>query len=360
MTYNHALASDVRRLLALMNVPSSPEDGGIAVRTVMSFVTSWLARLGLLDETSDWLESVYETQCGDALDMIRCGALRSDIEAIKQEDPANFAFDYVVADEAQDWPLPELELLKALYGPERLCLADGVDQLVRGGASNWEVGVPETRRMTVPLKHCLRMKANLTVFANALAEQVGVNWRVEPNRLTGGGRIILVAGSIRRRRALVEELLQDARQAGNEAIDLLFCVPPTDVARDNEGQRFSQLAMTLQEWSYETWDGTGDRCRRDFPRGGSVLRVVQYASCRGLEGWTVVLEGFDTFWQSARDHAWRIEDAECNERHLEKSKAAWRQCLIPPSRAIDTLIISIEDPQSEASKELLKIPTPWR
>lgn len=354
LTYNHALASDIRRLLALMNVPSDPLEGGVSVRTVMSFVTAWLGQFGLTSESGDWLGGEYEAQCLAALELIQGGALTpGDIEAIKLAEPERYAFDYIIADEAQDWPTPELELIKALYAPERLCLADGVDQLVRGGAANWERGVPESQRTTIPLKRCLRMKANLAVFANTLADRAGVNWKVEPNREAGGGRVIIVTGPLNDRRDLIESLLNEAAAVGNSGVDSLFSVPPGDMIRGG-GERESQTARTLRVWGNEVWDGAGDTDRRDFPRSPDCLRVVQYASCRGLEGWTVFLEGLDQFWLQKRNELLaRANSGGTGSLSDEASSAAWRQCFIPLSRAIDTLVIHLADPESEASKTLV-------
>lgn len=351
LTYNHALTSDIRRLLALMNVPSDPQEGGVGVRTVMSFVTGWLGQLGLADGSGDWLGGEYEQQCKAALEMIREGALTpADIEAVKLKEPERFAFDYIIADEAQDWPAPELELIKALYAPERLCLADGIDQLVRGGAADWERGVPESQRITIPLKRCLRMKANLAVFANTLADRAGVNWKVEPNREAGGGKVIITTGPLDGLRDMFEAQLSEAAAAGNAAVDSLVVVPHGDVIRSGEGKA-SQTAQTLRGWDFEVWDGAGGAVRRDFPRSPDCVRIVQYASCRGLEGWTVFLEGFDQFWQSARNGLGLPAGASSGGD--DPAAAAWRQSLIPLSRAIDTLVIHLEDPESEASATIL-------
>lgn len=351
LTYNHALVSDIRRMMALMNVPSDPWEGGIEVRTVMSFVTAWLTELGLGGSGEDWLAGGYESQCQAALDMIREGALTpADMDAVKLADAERFAFNYIIADEAQDWPAPELELIKTLYAPERLCLADGVDQLVRGGAANWERGVPEAQRVTYPLKRCLRMKANLAVFANTLADRAGVNWQVEPNREAGGGRVLLVTGPLENRRPLMDALLAKAAEAGNAAVDSLICVPFQDMASGPDDRRESSTTAVLRSWGHEVWDGTSEAGRRDFPRGADCLRVVQYASCRGLEGWVVFLEGLDLFWaQARREVAMRPGAADS----AEAATVAWRQCLIPLSRGIDTLVIHLSDPESEAGRTLM-------
>lgn len=334
LTYNRALTSDIQRLLALLNVPSDPLEGGISVRTVMSFVTAWLHQLGLVQGGEDWLEGEYERRCAEAAAMLDAGALTADdIAAVKLKDPAGFAFDHVIADESQDWPEPELELIKRLYPPERLCLADGVDQLIRGGAADWEKRVPESQRAVVPLKRCLRMKTNLAEFANALADRAGLNWKVEPVREAAGGRVVILAGHLSSRLGDVQGFLDDAGRAGNAGVDSLFCVPTMD-----DGA----LVAALKEASFEVWDGTDEAVRRDFPRSAETLRVVHYASCRGLEGWTVLLDRFDVHWGQQQRSS-----PDSSPLH------AWKQCLIPLTRGIDTLVVSLADPESEAGKTLL-------
>src|SRR5262249_47883943 len=143
------------------------EAGGIAVVTVMSFMLSWFSSLQLLDALEeDCLLENYEELCTTALEMLQTGAIRdTDIQAVKGAFPDRFDFDYVIVDEAQDWPSNEIETLKRLYDPRQFCLADGIDQLVRGQRANWDSGVEKKDRTVIPLRKCLRMKANLAVFA---------------------------------------------------------------------------------------------------------------------------------------------------------------------------------------------------
>lgn len=339
LTYNRALTSDIRRLLALLNVPSDAEEGGVTVRTVMSFVSDWLTALGLEVGRDGWLNGDYVRQCQLALELIQGGALTStDIDALKQTNPALFSFAHVIADEAQDWPQPELELIKALYPAKSLCLADGIDQLVRGGAATWDAGVPDDQKIVVPLKTCLRMKANLAAFANAVSERAGLNWRVEPSPEAAGGRVMILQGKLSEDIGLVRSVLEDAEAAGNSGIDSLFCVPGATEC--------SGLLAALRTGGFEVWNGTDEAVRRDFPRSPDSLRVVHYASCRGLEGWSVFLDSFDEHWEKTRQFA---------RSHDQKADHAWRQALIPLTRAIDTLVICVGDPTTEAAKVLLGV-----
>lgn len=337
LTFNHALTSDIRRLLALLGVPSGAQ-GGISVRTVMGFVTSWLAELGVLDGDQDGPSRPdYETSCSQALEMIRQGAISGDdVAAIKQSQFERFDFDYIIADEAQDWPEAELELLKTLYGPEKFCLADGMDQLVRGKPAYWEAGVASSARLTIPLRKCLRMKSNLAVFANAVAERAGLDWQVEPNDQAPGGRIILTSQPLKDQPELIATEIERAVNQGNAPVDLLICVPPSDVEDGPSGRR-SRLAAALAQSGREVWDATSLDDRKDFPRGTEALRVVQYGSCRGLEGWTVFLDHFDDPHAAGFAH---------------DPEASWTRRLVPLTRGMDTLVIALENPKSEVTRIL--------
>ena len=86
--------------------------------------------------------------------------------------------------------------------------------------------------------------------------------------------------------------------------------------------------------------------RENFPTDRDALRIVQYDSCRGLEGWTVINYGFDEFW----DYKYRQRLAMPRETdHLfvtaeeEAREFASRWAMVPLTRAIDTLIINISD-----------------
>lgn len=342
LTYNHALAADITRLMALLEIPSGP-GGGIKVKTVMSFMSAWLDALEV-ERPVIFDTDAYEKRCCEGLALLKGGALsHADIEGIKSRDPAFFDFDLVIADEAQDWPPPELALIKALYPPETICLADGVDQLIRGGAADWNSGVPRASREVVPLQRCLRMKRNLAVFANAVAERAGLNWHLEPNDEAGGGRIIIVNGALSDELALINALLGDLRQQGNDNVDALFCVPPGDQIGTGDHRR-SALATALSDVGYDIWDGTRSDERRDYPRNNESLRVVQYASCRGLEGWTVFLDTFDSGWPNLLKIG-------------TDSNAGWLTRLMPLTRAIDTLVLGLDAGDNEIAQLLLSVGT---
>ncbi len=359
LTYNHALAADMRRLMSLANIPSSVETGGIRVGTVMSFVYRWFSKLGLLgDGPLDYAE--YPRLCNEALELIEGGAVtREEIDEVIYADPDIFDFDHVFVDEGQDWPSGETALLKALYDPTRLCVADGVDQLVRGARAHWRKGLPRDKRSTVPLGKCLRLKRNLSLFVSELARKTGSAWDAEPNAEAGGGRLIICTKPYAGSRTLHDRLVEDLRSDGNDCVDMLVCVPPDGVV-SGEDARESFIGAAMKEWGQEYWDGVDPLARSDFPRDPGQVRIVQYASCRGLEGWTVVLDGFDRFLDAtfeAKLAAGLSPDEEEGFVVLDKAAAgeAWRWGLIALTRPIDTLVVQLDDPSGRFGSQVLGV-----
>lgn len=350
LTYNTALAADIQRTLSLMGIPSDGDGGGITVRTVMSLMYSWLFQLGLI-ERGELAFDDYVPKCQEALEYLDKGVLsNADVEKIKAANPVDFAFDAILVDEAQDWPQAEADLLARLYGGNAIALADGIAQLVRGRATDWKssvFGLPPIGNKY--LDGGLRMKANLCTFANALAAEAGIAWQVNVNDKAAGGRVLLVHRPYQALLDLQRELLVDAISVGNMPIDMLHCVPPSTVEQV-EAHRQSLLGKVFSSRQWEVWDGVDESVRRNFPRSINSFRIVQYDSCRGLEGWTTVLDGLDEIWMNKRDQALQGTMGEGDPAAM-----AWRWCMIPITRPIDTLVITLRDPNSQVGSILSAI-----
>ena len=358
LTYNHALAADIRRLLSLMKGPVAPEQGGVKVQTVMAFLSGWMRRLGI-EDSEEVPDDGYEARCNQVLEHIREGAITgTDIDSVIEKDGERYDFDFIVVDEAQDWPQAEADLLKALYGPQRIALADGIDQLVRMRIpTDWRRGVEKSGISVIPLTECLRMKRNLAVFANRLFRAASLPWAVDPCESAGGGRVLVLTRPIQEQMQLVRVALDDAKSKGNDAVDILHCVPTSDV-ETVDGRRRSRFGSELVGAGYSVWDGTDEVNRKDYPRMKEQFRVVHYASCRGLEGWAVFLHGVDEFWAECfqvRSAEGLTSDEELALKTLTDvaEEYAWRRLMIALTRPIDNLVLSLADTQSPVSRAIL-------
>ena len=112
--------------------------------------------------------------------------------------------------------------------------------------------------------------------------------------LANGGRVLLVEGDLAAHAEIYDQLCAEAQQLGNYPVDLLACVPPSLVLHDEETP--SVPGRQLVEKGKAVWDASSVDVRAHFPTDRNALRIVQYDSCRGLEGWTVINYGFDDFW----------------------------------------------------------------
>ncbi|MGW6780828.1 DNA/RNA helicase [Brucella pseudogrignonensis] len=353
LTYNTALAADIQRTIALMGIPSDGDAGGITVRTVMSFMYSWLDKLGLGKEGDTELSN-YEEQCHEANEYFESGAAGpEEVARIKKEHHSELGFDAVLVDEAQDWPQSEADLLARLYGGNAIALADGFSQLLRGKATDWKSSVVgEQRDGDRTLRDGLRMKAGLAKFANALADEAGLQWKVSPSTEAPGGRVIIRIGRYAQMDDLQREVLASAIKDGNMPVDLLHCVPPSEV-RSNGSHRSSALAESFYRKGWMAWDAVDELTRRNFPRSSEAMRVVQYESCRGLEGWITVLDGLDEAWQLARNS---IKALQSTEHPAEAADAAaWLRTMIPLTRPIDTLVITLRDRGSRMGQVIANV-----
>jgi hypothetical protein len=282
----------------------------------------------------------YERSKAEAVQYFDSGLLSDDdIRAVIEASPHLLGWDYALVDEGQDWPQDERDLLVRIFGPERIVVADGFDQLVRSArATNWKGTLDRDRVRFVELMRCLRMKSGLARFASTVVANLGLGYDSwEPHPDISGGRVVIVDGPFLADRALLDSLVASNAEAGNAPVDMLFCVPPAYVAQAaSAGRRRSQAAAVFEAWGHEVWDGVDGAVRAEFATSNDQLRIVPYDSCRGLEGWTVVNLALDRFYE----HKLALSASE------DPMMDAARWLMIPLSRAIDTLVIQFDQPSS--------------
>jgi hypothetical protein len=336
LTYNHALAADIRRLLTLMGIQDSVRTNGIVIETAESFF------VGIIKELCNWnyteaeknYKSYYKAQKAEVLRQV-ANMNEGEVRDLLHNDYDKFGWDAICIDEAQDWPEDERDLLFAIYGPTRCIIADGIDQLVRETTPCEWAGHPlvKGRKQVVPLRRSLRLASNLCRFVHDFATTAGLDWDQDSNDELLGGRVIIVEGLYTKE--LHDEIMGEHIEKGNYPVDSLFCLPP-------EIENTGRFAGQLQQWGLKVWDGTRTDVRQTFPTDRDEYRVVRYESCRGLEGWTVVCLDFDRFFEnklciapSEPAGGLFVTTGEAR-RHFA---ASW--CVIPLTRAINSLVLQV-------------------
>lgn len=105
----------------------------------------------------------------------------------------------------------------------------------------------------------------------------------------------------------------------------------------------------LARLGYSVWDATSDVNRKDPPHSVDDFRIVQFESCRGLEGWVVVAEHLDEFFRKKYETFSRKPHQQVSfldDRATEAKCFAALWSMIPLTRAIDTLVITLKDKES--------------
>lgn len=344
LTFNKALVADMRRTMSLLGVPRDVERGGVAVETVHGFIGRLMLKVGVIDGYEGFLDG-YDLHKETLLDYLRSGTVTTeDLAGMMRADATEFDWDLVLVDEGQDWPGDEIAILNAVYGPRRLVVSDGVDQYVRNSVADWTSDLPKSNTRTRRLRKCLRMKANVASFVADVAMQLGLeDWDLEPNADAGGGRVIVYNGGLAARPDLVAGLVDEARKLGNFPVDLLACVPPSSIVRTAHGPGCA-AAEAYCAMGGKVWDGTARDVREAYPTDREELRFVQYDSCRGLEGWSVVNYDVDQLWDY-KVRQWASEEHDHDPLIETRDEAAARHAarwvMIPFTRAIDTLVIGL-------------------
>lgn len=359
LTYNKALVADLRRLLTIMGVGDYTSENSIHIQTVHSFFYSLMTSLQVIEPDPEKFLDHYDENKTDLRNMLHQGAITAeDTKNLKDSDWVAFHWDYVFVDEGQDWPQDERDILFALYSHRNFVIADGVDQLIRSSRpANWRLGLPRSEVTIKPLRRCLRMKAGLTRFVAAFAEEIGLSqleWTA--NEEVPGGLVVIIEGpDWVGNEDFFQRLNDENERAGNQPIDMLFCVPPSMVVHTTEDNAISQPAQTFRKWNWPVWDGTSPIVRETYPTQLQQRRIVQYDSCRGLEGWIVVNFALDDFYNYKLQRSRLALQQETEAIGYDEARAeirAARWLMIPLTRAMDTLVIHISQSNSRVREAL--------
>ena len=349
LTYNRALVSDIRRLFALADLPDMFQSSCVTIDTMQSFFYKLIAKSlyhGQLNG-EDFLRdyNVYLREFNEFL------AMDEDAQQVLKELLGNdyyLNWDYCLIDEAQDWTSTERDLILSVFPINRVFVADGGLQYVRGVDScDWSI---IQNKNALKLKYCLRQKSNLVQFINAYLDKTGASsQRISTNETLKGGRILIHLGTEIDFLMLRSEL-KHLKEAGNSAYDMLCLVPYTMVGKE---PRAFKLKAQFESNGIICWDGTNEEVRQSYPLMGDEIRVLQYESARGLEAWTTVCFEIDTFIEEklltfdSNDTSGSLLLESLEER---KKKYLINWILIPLTRAIDTLIVTFRNPNSESCR----------
>ena len=119
LTYNKALVSDIRRLLAFMRVPSGIGPNSVQILTMDQFFFQLCMEIGIVDG------KISQEEFNQGYDE-RLNALLNNLDRLKKR-----TWNYVFVDEGQDWSDIQKNILMRYFDPQNIVVADGVDQFIR-------------------------------------------------------------------------------------------------------------------------------------------------------------------------------------------------------------------------------------
>jgi len=342
VTYHKTLRGDIAHLIeTLLDVPGVA--ARIRVETALTFFTDVLVALDAAPKKVAGRIDFTAVDAALAVTAVRVAKDPELVLLLKETEPRRFAYDYVFIDEAQDWSDAERDLIRAMYGSENLVLADGLEQLVRRQTPcDWNTGIAKPARHTQHLGRSLRMTSNLAAFANAFASVVGLrDWVIHPVEELPGGRIVIVVGNDVANVPFFAAVRRLLAAGGASALDALVCVPPAMVRDAPGGGRESTCGAALRAAGAPVWDASDERVRDEAPTDAHAWRVVQYDSCRGLEGWIAIAFGLDQLFGN------KLKYPNLAPGDLDTAENVARRWLMTAlTRAVHTLVITVADPQS--------------
>lgn len=373
LTYNHALVSDIKRTLALADIPDTIESYSVNIMTLHKFFYEILIGFGVgqIQESQNGKKyianfvDVYKILLLELTEYLENGLINEkDIQNLMTSRHEQVAWDFLLIDEAQDWEEIEKNLIFRIFGSTKVIIADGVDQLIRGQKKcNWVQKLRMYEFQKTNEKKGLRQKKNLVNFVNELAKKLDVNWLLEPKEELIGGNIIIKTTPYNVE--LHKEIFHSCKINGNSAYEIMFLVPPNLVKKeniiDNYGQQIvSKSFLYFEDFKKEginLWDGTNSDLRSEYVVNLEEHRLLQYESCRGLEGWSVVCLDFDEFIKYKLETYLEEDNGELALETFEvkRDRFVYLWALIPMTRAIDTLVITLKDENSNIGKKLKEL-----
>jgi hypothetical protein len=362
LTYNIALVCDIRQMW--WHLKSEKIVYGNLDSCSQMFLFGrlwWVINDKKYDSTPDFLvnyEDVYLEQIHYYITNLSAHELRD----FKRRDGDLMTYGKVLIDEGQDWDTKEIEVIERLFGSDRILVAQSNSQLVRRStANNWAHWISPRKEPDASwrLDTSLRQKGNLVDFNLKVAAEFMQPFRLK--KKANGGEIIMVSGAFEK--SCLDQIIERHKRSQCTPYEMLFLVPDGYPI----AQKIDSGVLSLDSLSYI--DLSSRELRLTFEKAEDLyvqekVRFINYKSCRGLEGWTCVCLSLDRFYQelpswfvpsSQRKDLSEMQhelDTRSFSEQLDRFLFNW--LMIPLTRAVDTLVLHFDDPESDLAKRMHK------
>jgi hypothetical protein len=319
LTFNKALQQDIKRLLYYSGLAEATQ---IDIQTFDAFVFKCLKEYGV--------ETIENTDF-DAL-TINLFDLIKDVETPRELFTLPQQYDCVLIDEGQDWPDNKKQIIFKLFGYQYTVVAIGENQLIENNThQSWGEGFNREQKQKFTLEVSHRNKINIVDFLRLIGKNY--NWELINNKSLNGGKVIVTS---QYNYNLHNALIDDLQENENSFYDLMFLAGTKD--------KLDEVENIVNSYGHKAFVANRQENRNKmFPL--DQFRVISYQACRGLEAWTVVCFEWDEFILQLM----QVYELDTIQKAIESFN------LIVMTRAIDTLVITLKDPNSEISRQLIKI-----
>jgi hypothetical protein len=342
LTFNKALSQDIDRIMEYSGFGKL-----IQISTLHHFFIVILKNIQLISENeSDILEEKKYTEL-----LIQLFDLIKDIPSSPElRTQLGINNDLVFVDEAQDCKAIEKDLLYKIFGVNNCVISIGNRQIVRQikEVINWSMGTTPEQRNVLTLKISHRNKKDLTDWFNAFSNS-HFNykpWELKENKNLNGGKLILLKTS-EYSKAFHLQLDKCLIENENSKYDLMYLTP-----NKSENADYSiSIGEKLSSWGFNGFNHTVEENKKiKFPI--DEYRILNYQSCRGLEAWTLVVWNLDIIIQNiTRNFIYDFPNA--NEIEIKENVNNWLLMIF--TRAIDTLVITFDNIESDEYKMILEL-----
>lgn len=358
LTYNKMLVSDISRTLYLASDFGEYEQ--VKTKTIHKFFYDLMTGVNLKDFTFRNFITDYDTHLDNLYEYLKTKTLTVK-DILNEEMKSNnqlISWDHIMIDEAQDCNERERDLLNLVFGKENIIISQSKSQLVRTSKlCNWKAGLLQNEYSQTNEKRGLRQKLNLANFVNQYAKAKKLNWSLDLPFKLPGGKVIITENDYFKKSNLHNSLIKKLKDDGNDEVDLLFLYGDNNYKKD--ANKIEQIRKNLKDLETPYWDGSLDPFHRgDIYPNKSQIRYVPYNVCRGLEGWIVVCHHLDDYLLSQykkEENTFVSQDLEINMFDTEEEvfrRYIYNKAIIPFTRAIDTLVITLKNKDSRISTAL--------
>jgi hypothetical protein len=333
LTYNKALVLDIKRMLTYQGHLNSLE-----IRTIHSFFLNILKEFEIGDIAENGFED-YERGLHQLFEVIK------DFTGEEVRKVSKMSHEILLIDEAQDCLEIEKNLFLIIFEKQNIVASIGDRQIVRENALKWTDSIQRKNLNLITLAVSYRNKKDLVDLFNtfSLKHFEQAPWDLKENQSLTGGRLQIIDTALYDK-DFHFQLINELISKDNSMYDLMFLTP--NITKGiNHADKLSNL---LDEWNLKAYNNTLKENITEFPI--DEHRILNYHSCRGLEAWILVCWNLDIIIQNIKN-SFYTQGVDAKEVNLHLNN--W--LLIIFTRAIDTLILTFENKESEEAKLIISI-----